>query len=188
MSTQVKECCGTSVGVLLFDASGRLQLIERATIPAGMAPVAGHALDEHASYEAAAYTETWEEVGLRVRGLRKLATGGHHPGRCRRRVHPGRTLGHTWELYRGELTGAPIASPREVRSLRRADQAQLQRLAERTAAHAAGLLTAAEFAADPGLEPVWCHWLAQPELDLIHLPQRAQERILALAATPPALV
>ena len=60
-----KQCCKTSVGVLILDEDRtEMLMIERGTAPAGIAPVAGHALDEHDSYEAAAREEVSEEVGL----------------------------------------------------------------------------------------------------------------------------
>ena len=57
-----KTCCRTSVGVLILSADRReLLMIERGTAPAGIAPVAGHALDAHDSYQDAAREEVSEE-------------------------------------------------------------------------------------------------------------------------------
>lgn len=50
------RCCCTSVGVIIIRAGAYL-MFERAKPPAGVSPVAGHARDEHASFEAAAYAE-----------------------------------------------------------------------------------------------------------------------------------
>ncbi|MET9713375.1 NUDIX domain-containing protein, partial [Nocardiopsis alba] len=64
-----KTCCKTSVGVVTFSSDrSQMLMIRRGTAPAGIAPVAGHALDEHASYEAAAREEVAEEIGLTVTG------------------------------------------------------------------------------------------------------------------------
>lgn len=176
-----KQCCRTSVGVLAFSPDRtELLMIERATLPAGIAPVAGHALDEHTSYEAAAHAEVREEVGLEVTGLKRLPVGGYHPGLCRR---PGST-GHKWELFEATVTGELAASPREVRRVGWWELGGLQYLAERTADYAAGLHTPAEYFARPGLEPVWCHWMH--ELGYIRLPGADLDAIEALATTPPA--
>lgn len=177
-----KSCCKTSVGVLIFSADRReLLMIERGTLPAGIAPVAGHALDEHASYEAAAYAEVREEVGLQVTGLTELEVGGFHPGRCRRTG----STGHTWKLFEATVTGRLDASVREVAAVGWWEVADLQYLAERTADHAAGMLTAKEFSTRPGLEPVWCQWLA--DLGHVNLSSEDLNAIQALAATPTAV-
>ena len=180
MST--KTCCGTSVGVLILSPDRReLLMIERNTPPAGIAPVAGHALDEHPSYQAAAEAEVAEEIGLQVTGLTESAVGGFHPGRCRRTG----STGHVWELFEATVTGQINASTREVAAVGWWDLDQIQYLAERTADHAAGLLDAAEFAARPGLEPVWCQWMW--ELGHLDLSTQELDDIKHLAATPPAL-
>lgn len=177
-----KTCCKTSVGVLIFSPDRReLLMIERNTLPAGIAPVAGHALDEHASYKAAAYAEVAEEIGLQVTGLTELGAGGFHPGRCRRQG----STGHTWRLFEATVTGQIDASVREVAAVGWWDLAEIQHLAERTADHAAGMLTAKEFSTRPGLEPVWCQHLS--ELGHVDLPGEDLDAIRSLAATPPSL-
>src|SRR5699024_1310120 len=180
MSTKI--CCTTSVGVLILSEDRRkLLMIERNTPPAGIAPVAGHALDEHPSYQAAAEADVAEEIGLTVVDLTESAVGGFHPGRCRRTG----SSGHVWELSETTLTGQINASTREVAAVGWSDLDQIQYLAERTADHAAGLLDAAEFAARPGLEPVWCQWMW--ELGHVDLSTQELDDIKHLAATPPAL-
>ena len=176
-----KTCCKTSVGVLILSADRtEMLMIRRGTAPAGIAPVAGHALDEHADYAAAAREEVAEEIGLTVTELTPLVPGGFHPGRCRRQG----STGHTWELFEAAVTGELDASEREVASVGWYPLTDLQALAERTAAWASGRLTTSEFTADPGLEPVWCHWMN--ELGLLELPAGDLDRIEAVAATPPA--
>ena len=180
MST--KTCCKTSVGVLILSADrSELLMIERNTLPAGIAPVAGHALDEHDSYQDAAREEVSEEIGLLVTGLRRLPGGGYHPGRCRRE----NSTGHTWELFEATVAGNLDPSEREVAAVDWWDLSEIQPLADRTAAYAAGRLSTYEFAEEPGLEPVWCHHLT--ELGYITLAADDLDRIEALAATPPAL-
>lgn len=176
-----KQCCKTSVGVLILSEDRtEMLMIERGTRPAGIAPVAGHALDEHADYESAAREEVAEEVGLEVTGLTRLPGGGYHPGRCRRAG----STGHVWELFEATVAGDLDPSEREVRDVGWWDLAELQPLADRTADYAAGRLTAAEFTAYPGLEPVWCHHL--DGLGYITLADADLHRIEELAATPPA--
>ncbi|MFE0270458.1 NUDIX domain-containing protein [Nocardiopsis alba] len=176
-----KQCCGTSVGVLVFDkARAQMLMIKRGTLPAGIAPVAGHALDEHASYEAAAYAEVAEEIGLTVTGLSRLTAGGHHPGRCRRQG----STGHTWRLYEATVEGDLAPSEREVADVRWYPLSELQALADRTGAWAAGQISGDEFAADPGLEPVWVHWLHA--LGYVYATAQDRAAIQQLAATPPA--
>ncbi|HIY42972.1 MAG TPA: NUDIX hydrolase [Candidatus Nocardiopsis merdipullorum] len=176
-----KQCCKTSVGVLILSEDRReLLMIERGTAPAGIAPVAGHALDEHDSYESAAREEVAEEIGLLVTGLTRLPGGGYHPGRCRRE----NSTGHVWELFEATVAGNLDPSEREVRTVEWWDLSEIQPLADRTADYAAGRITTGEVAEDPGLEPVWCHHLT--ELGHIELLAEDLDRIEALAATPPA--
>lgn len=177
-----KTCCGTSVGVLVFDAEAeRLLMITRGTAPAGVAPVAGHALDEHASYQDAARAEVHEEVGLKVTNLTGLAVGGFHPGRCRRIPRNGG--GHDWEIYSASVSGDLAPSQREVAAVAWYSRREVQALAERTAAYANGAVSEQDWLDVPGLEPVWCDWLAQ--LGWVRLPEADLDRIRRVAATPP---
>lgn len=178
-----KQCCGTSVGVLICDETftdGRLLMITRGTAPAGIAPVAGHALDEHASYAAAARAEVAEEVGLQVTALNRLDVGGYHPGRCRRIPHNGG--GHDWEIYSARAGGDLDPSTREVAGVGWYTREQIQDLAERTA-HYAQWGGEERWLAAPGLEPVLCGWFS--ELGLVHLDEAELARIRRVAATPP---
>lgn len=69
-SSAERFCDHASVGVLISSPDGLL-VFERATPPAGIAPVAGH-LDRHGGPEAAAHAEVTEEVGLTVTHLHLL--------------------------------------------------------------------------------------------------------------------
>lgn len=176
-----KTCCKTSVGIIILDETrSQVLMIRRGTAPAGIAPVAGHALDEHASYETAAREEVAEEIGLTTTALTRLTIGGFHPGRCRRTG----STGHTWQLFEAQVVGDLDPSEREVAAVDWWEIADLQALAERTAAWAQGQITTDEFATDPGLEPVWCHWMS--ELGLVELPGSVLDAIEAIAATPPS--
>ncbi|MGW9555449.1 NUDIX hydrolase [Nocardiopsis sp. NPDC055551] len=177
-----KPCDGTSVGIYIWSTDRtELLMIERNTAPAGIACVSGHGdlTTEHPTFEAAARAEVFEEIGLEVTGLKPLPGGGFHPGRCRR---PGST-GHRWHRFEATVSGDLIISPREVRRAGWWSLPELQHLAERTADYAAGLITAPAFAARPGLEPVWCHHMAED--GHIDLDAEALDAIETLAATPP---
>ena len=150
-----RRCDNTSVGVLIWHG-GRLLVFDRATFPPGVAPAAGH-VDEHGGWEAAARAEVAEETGLMVTRLTRLG-GGWRANRCRREPGP-RGTGHHWRVYEAAVTGDLAPSARETRNMRWVARRDLQILALRTAAYASGRLTAAEFAADPGIEPVWVRWL-----------------------------
>ena len=174
-----KQCDGTSVGILIWSQDRtELLMIERNTDPAGIACVAGHGdlTTEHSTFEAAARAEVFEEIGLEVTGLTPLPGGGFHPGRCRR---PG-SAGHTWYLFEATVTGDLLISPREVRRAGWWSLPEIQHLAQRTADYAAGLVSPTAFATHPGLEPAWCHHLA--EMELIDLPGGDLDRIEAVAA------
>lgn len=176
-----KTCCKTSVGLIILDETrSKMLMIRRGTLPAGIAPVAGHALDEHASYEAAAREEVAEEIGLTVTHLTRLTAGGFHPGRCRRQG----STGHTWRIYEATVTGELAPSKREVAGVRWYPLSELQALADRTGAWAAGQITTDEYTQDPGLEPVWVHWLHA--LGYVYATAQDRDRIQQLAATPPS--
>lgn len=174
-----KQCDGISVGILIWSTDRtELLMIERNTAPAGIACVAGHGDldDEHPTIEDVARDEVREEIGLEVTDLTPLPGGGFHPGLCRR---PG-SAGHKWHLFEATVAGDLIISPREVRRAGWWSLPEIQHLAQRTADYAAGLISPTAFAAHPGLEPAWCHHLAEREL--IDLPGGDLDRIEAVAA------
>ncbi|MFC5188047.1 NUDIX hydrolase [Actinomadura harenae] len=159
------------MGVLISSPSGLL-VFQRATPPAGIAPVAGH-LDQHPDLEHAARAEVAEEVGLTVVQLRPLLNQWR-PNHCRR-PPTGPAVGHHWSLFQAEVSGTLAPCAREVRAPRWSSPDQLQRHALRTAAHAAGHLNRQQFQQRPGLEPVWCRFLRT--LGLITLPSTVLDRI-----------
>ncbi|MFD0371106.1 NUDIX domain-containing protein [Streptomyces sp. NPDC127114] len=169
----VSYCDHTSVGALISPLEGLL-VFERATPPAGLAPVAGH-IDQHGSPEQAARNEVAEEAGLTITRLHPLLTQWR-PNHCRRdALGP---VGHHWWIFEAQVSGTLRPSAREVRSPRWLHPDQLQQHALRTAAYADGRLARQDFEREPGLEPVWCHFLHG--LGLITLPLNALNRIDAV--------
>lgn len=179
------RCDNASVGVLIEDDQGRYLMFDRNTLPAGCAPCAGHVFDEHVSYPDAARAEVAEELGLAVEHLTPLPAGGWRDNRCNRGPGPKGT-GHQWRIYRAAVSGELNPSPRETRNARWLSLAEIQRLADRTAAHAHGRITAGQFAAAPGIEPVWVRFLA--DLGVITMGARDLEAIERVACHGPDAV
>jgi 8-oxo-dGTP pyrophosphatase MutT (NUDIX family) len=171
------RCDNTSVGVLITDGEDRWLMFERATPPVGVAPAAGH-VDGHGSPERAAAVEVSEELGLTI-GQLTYVDGGWRGNRCRRVAGP-QGPGHLWTVYLARADGTPTPSAREVRRPHWFSRPELQRLASRTHAYARGHLTAAEFAAEPGVEPVWMRFLR--DAGLVVLDESALAAVEELAA------
>lgn len=152
----MKTCDNASVGIIVADL-GMLLLIERGTAPAGLAPVAGHVFDDHASYDDAARAELSDELGLTATSL-ELLGGGWRNNRCRRAAGE-RGIGHQWQIF-GATTAEDYVQPsaREVRSVRWLDPAQIVTASRRTLDYARDRITPEEWEADPGIEPVWVRW------------------------------
>jgi 8-oxo-dGTP pyrophosphatase MutT (NUDIX family) len=157
VSGTVRACDNASAGVLI-ERAGRYLMLERARPPAGIAPAAGHVFDEHSSYADAAAAEVREELGLTVVSL-EAVTGGWRANRCRRGAGP-RGYGHEWRVFRAAVTGDVSPSADETRGAIWLGAGDVEALAGRTIACARGQLDPAEFAARPGIEPVWVQWLA----------------------------
>ncbi|MDP5315320.1 NUDIX hydrolase [Streptomyces poriferorum] len=170
----VSLCDHASVGVLISSPNGLLLVFDRATPPAGIAPVAGHVV-EHGGPEQAARGEVTEEVGLAVTHLH-LLLNQWRPNRCRRTSSG--PVGHHWWVFQAEVAGSLRPSPREVRAPRWIHPDRLQQHALRTAAYANGCLSREVFEREPGLEPVWCRFLH--DLELITLPSADLDRIEAV--------
>jgi 8-oxo-dGTP pyrophosphatase MutT (NUDIX family) len=181
----VKICDNRSVGVIIRDPARRLLVFERATFPVGIAPVAGH-VDDHGSDEDAARAEVREEVGLTVTDLRLIGRVWRG-NRCRRSPGP-RGIGHMWALFEADVTGDLDPSERETRNARWITEDEMVGLCHRTADYAAGRVTEAEFAASPGIEPVWVPWVLYVSANVFDgfddRTMRAIDR-LAGSATPP---
>ena len=156
----MSTCCQTSVGVVITDRTGRLLMITRSD-GTGIAPVAGHVRDEHASWAEAARAEVAQETGLTVVSLEDTGVGGWRPNRCGRPDPGPGGPGHEWRIYRASVVGDLTPSRRETLGARWYTPVEVQALADRTIEFGIGLYTAEERdAAEPGLEPVWVEWLA----------------------------
>lgn len=169
---QRRRCDGHSVGVIVADDYGRVLIGDRAD-GAGAAPVAGHVYDDHSGPRTAAIDEVREETGLTVTRL-TFITSCWRANRCRRGDGPDGP-GHTWYLYRARAAGQLQVDPGSYRDVRWAGIHELRTLAARTVDYTRGELPESEWAAAPGIEPVWLLWLhthdpdalpvARPDLD-----------------------
>ncbi len=79
--------------MIVIEKDGKFLLGKRAdwkpTAPGYWCPISGH-IEENESQEAAVIREAWEEVGLMVKPLRKLATMN---------THDGSTQLHWWQVH-----------------------------------------------------------------------------------------
>ncbi len=164
-ASMTKQCDNASVGVIVTNPDGDVLLFERATAPVGIAPPAGH-IDDHGGPIDAAITEVSEETGLTLTGLTPITHGWRH-NVCRRR-HGIQGPGHYWHVYTAHATGELNPSPRETRNARWYSRTELQHLADRTVERAGGYTTAADFTANPGLEPVWVEFFERAGLIRAH--------------------
>jgi 8-oxo-dGTP pyrophosphatase MutT (NUDIX family) len=175
-----QRCDGTSVGVIIDDGCQRYLVFEHTTGRPGVAPVSGH-IDGNPSPEPAACAEAFEETGLAVSSAR-LIDGGWRRNSCRREPGPD-GIGHTWWVFTVTVRDAvPAPSPRETRNMRWVTRGELQRLAACTVAYARGMITDEEWAAEPGIAPVWVHWLTRALL--ISVPPEDVSIVDELAARP----
>ncbi len=161
---QLPEPCNNgSVGVLVTrrrpggDGERELLLIERLKVPYGFAPPAGHP-ERGETAPVTAEREVGEEVGLRGLVLSALSdpgVNGHYRNACRR---PGGGY-HFWLFYEAEVPSSVrvSASPAETKSHRWVTRAELQGLADLTAAASPEEQRTPGF---KGLEPVWCSVLS----------------------------
>jgi ADP-ribose pyrophosphatase YjhB (NUDIX family) len=180
----MKTCDHKSVGVVIIDQAGRFLLLTRAKPPAGRAPVAGH-VDEHGDFEHAGIVESMEEVGLHVDHLTHLAQG-HLPNICRRPPSHATHDGHDWVIYRTYVRDdhGLAFSEDEARGGGWYTAVQLQELAERTILWATGKVSDAGYNENPGLEPVWVHWMTR--LGYTRIGPRSMDAIEATYSRVPA--
>jgi 8-oxo-dGTP pyrophosphatase MutT (NUDIX family) len=131
-------------------------MIGRALPPYGYAPPAGH-VDGRVSFEEAARSELFEEVGLKCGSL-ELLLEDVVANRCKR-------VGgdwHRWQVFSAdEVTGVVRPSPREVKTLKWQSRGELNRLN--------GQLLANE--TKDRLEPVWAILLSKLGIVSLSEPQ-----------------
>ncbi|WP_017596408.1 NUDIX domain-containing protein [Nocardiopsis potens] len=187
----IKVCDQRTIGAIITDTEGRLLMITRGTAPAGIAPVAGHwdlapgtDHDGLTGPEDVVREEVAEEVGLTATAVRPTAVRDVWiPTWCRRRLPDGAAEhGHRWTVYTATVTGILAPDSRETRGAAWYSAAEVEALAERTAAYAAGSIPEEQWQARPGLEPVWV--LIYARLGHIALAAGDLEAIASLARTP----
>jgi 8-oxo-dGTP pyrophosphatase MutT (NUDIX family) len=138
---------------------GEILLIERARPPWGWAPIAGH-VDEEVSkmgeplWEAAARREVQEEVGITLKGMRRVREG-RKENKCRREGGDW----HDWVIFEAESTELVSVKEDEVKGYKWASKEEIQKLAERTEEWLDGEITDQDWRENPGLELVWKGWL-----------------------------
>lgn len=154
-----KNCDNTSVGVII-ERNRNIALLRRARFPIAMAPPAGH-IDDHGSPEQASLDEVAEELGLIIAlgGLKKTPINNRYVNnRCRR---PGGDH-HYWTVFTAsQFSGELNPSADEAKGAGWYPIAQVQHLADLTAAYARGEYSEEEWQARPGLEPVWVTFMAE---------------------------
>jgi hypothetical protein len=156
------RCDNASVGILISDDRGRHLMFDRNTLPDGCA---GRRARVRRPRQLPQCRVCRSRRGTRAqrRASHAAAGRGWRNNLCNR--GPGRLgTGHQWRIYQAAVSGELNPSPRETRNVRWLSPTEIQRLAERTAAHAHGRIAAGEFAAAPGIEPVWAAFLADLHL------------------------
>ncbi|MEU7822928.1 hypothetical protein [Catellatospora sp. NPDC049133] len=180
MSRQV--CCNAAVCVLLMAPDSSVLLFERAESPYGLIPIVGH-LDDHSADDVAALAEATQQVTPDLRHLAPIASVWLD-GRCDRVTTE--RAGHQWMVLAAPVPGAlTVAGTSTVVRPRWTGRDEIQRLAERTVAFAAGAVTDMEWELLPGLDPTCALLLsATPAFPLVTLPADDRELVASLAAGP----
>jgi hypothetical protein len=144
-------------------------LFERVKPPVGMSFIAGH-VDDLGGFDKAMAVEADEEAGVTLTNTRLLVDEVWRNNRCRRQPS-GPRIGHTWKVVIANALGNPRGKADESKNLHWYTREELQDLAVRTALRALNYesggkygVTAEEFRANPGIEPVWVEWLWRAEL------------------------
>lgn len=175
----VEICDGTSVGVIITNGSDEYLMVERTTPPVGIAPPARH-VDGHGSAKDIAYTQAREAAGVEVPWLATVAATWRE-NICERQPGPQGT-GHHWTVYSGLVDATAANAAARPANARWYSRHEVQALADRTAAYAAGAMSAADFIAGPGIEPVWVDWLCRAQV--ITMSGWDRDNIDALAGHP----
>ncbi len=156
------RCDNTSIGGIVTATSrpgSPVLMFRRLRPPHGIAPVAGH-IDRHGNRRQALDAEVREETGLTVVEAREITPphGVWRDNVCRR--HPGpRGFGHRWHIFRAVADGDLTPATPESADLQWVDKTRMKILLNRTIEHAHGRVSDQDFAANPGLEPVWVRFL-----------------------------
>jgi ADP-ribose pyrophosphatase YjhB (NUDIX family) len=176
---ETQVCDGTSVGVIITNGSDEYLMVERTTSPVGIAPPARH-VDGHGSASDIAYAQARDAAGVEVAWLATVAATWRD-NICQRQPGPQGT-GHHWTVYSGLVDDTAATAAARPTGARWYSRHEVQNLAERTAAYATGEISAAEFTAAPGIEPVWVDWLCRAQV--ITMSAWDRDNIDALAGHP----
>ncbi len=156
-----KYCDNRSVGVVLTNQNGELALLTRGRFPIGIAPPAGH-VDDHGSPEQAAVDEVSEELGvtLALDGLKRTTIMGRRVDNVCRRTGGDH---HDWNVYEARVDAdvALLPDAEETKGARWYSPSDVEALAERTRRYLVGAIPEDEWAANPGLEPVWVPFMQE---------------------------
>lgn len=172
-----KRCDHTSVGQIIWDASGRILTIDRHNYPQAVALPAGH-VDGDGCFAEATLRETKEEVGVVIPEEKNcLVFQEKIDNPCKRKdgTH------HLWGVYEARTWNGEVRAGSDAKNFRWLTPTELQDLAFRTqqfsekyeiSCEQVGHLTKAIFRDDPtgadtdlgwlrnpGLEPVWWYML-----------------------------
>jgi hypothetical protein len=153
MTDMAAICDGRFAGVLITDGEGRYLV---SGSPSGIAPVCGH-VDQHRTHLDAARALILDQAGVSVLAM-SLVASGWSADSCRRKPGPAGG-GHQWEIWGALACRCP--PPREASCTRWADGREMRALAARTVRYASGDISGDEFAAEPGIAPMWMGWLNQ---------------------------
>ncbi|MFF5115047.1 Pycsar system effector family protein [Streptosporangium sp. NPDC000509] len=184
VSPTAPRCGNRRVGVLLEDEDGCLLMLRSA---AGLTGLTGHG-DEHSEPAEAAHALVADTLGLTLTGL-ELVVATWRGDRCERLSKVSGIIGHTWYLYRAQVSTDALAealSAEQLRDAHRYTGEQLQLLAMHTALYAADRLTDAEFLDRQGIAPVWVDWLVEAGLVKMGEPERAAIDWAGIRTSAPA--
>jgi 8-oxo-dGTP pyrophosphatase MutT (NUDIX family) len=154
-----EKCDHKSVGVIIKNEAGKMALLKRARFPIGISPPAGH-VDSHGSLEQAAIDETQEELGLilTLESLKEVIHERRVDNSCRREDGDY----HIWNVYEASTTHATLVpDPDETAGGAWYSPSAVQSFADRTQSYLQGRIPAEEWAAEPGIEPVWLNFLVE---------------------------
>ncbi|MFI6513633.1 Pycsar system effector family protein [Streptosporangium sp. NPDC050855] len=167
VSPTAARCDNRRVGVVLDAGAGRWLMLPSAN---GITGLTGH-VDFHLTPEEAARALVADALDLTLPGL-ELVTSTWRGDHCERLAGNDSPTGHNWYLYRAQVDIETLGI-RQLQALRCYTAEQLKERASRTALYASLHLSDAEFAADPGIAPVWVEWLITADVITVNEDEKA---------------